>query len=174
MRPTHFAAALALAAAALAPAGTANADAPWTPDQVVDLLIGTVDLGAARAICIGTVEECAPPAVPGLDLMINFDLDSADLSPDALATLDVVATALRDDRLEVARFLVEGHTDARGGHDYNMDLSERRAAAVARHLSGLGVASDRILAQGFGLTAPRTDDPFDPENRRVELRLTLD
>ncbi len=169
MRPYILAAALALS-----PVGAAWAETPYTADEVVDRLIATVDLGAARAICIGTVEECAPDPVPGLDMMINFDLDSADLRPDALQTLAVFATALQDDRLEIARFVVEGHTDARGGPDYNIDLSERRAAAVAGHLVGLGVERERITARGLGLTAPRTDDPLDAENRRVELRLTLE
>ena len=167
----HF---LLAAAVAVAPMGVAQAGSPYTPDEIVERLIANVDLGAARAICIGTVEECAPPPVAGLDMMVTFDLDSHTLRPEALQTLEVFATALRDDRLEVAGFLVEGHTDARGGPDYNMDLSERRAAAVVQHLAQLGVDRDRITAQGFGLTQPRSDDPYDAEKRRVELRLTLE
>lgn len=165
---------LLAAAMVAAPLGVAQAGSPYTPDEIVERLIANVDLGAARAICIGTVEECATPPAPGLDMMVTFDLDSDALRPEALQTLEVFATALRDDRLEVAGFLVEGHTDARGGPDYNMDLSERRAAAVVQHLAGLGVDRDRITAQGFGLTQPRSDDPYDAENRRVELRLTLE
>lgn len=170
MRSLLLSSALVLAAAQT----PAQADVPYTPDQIVEALIATVDLGASRAICIGTVEECTPEPVAGLDMMVNFDLDSYELRADALEVLSVFATALQDERLSVAGFLVEGHTDARGGPDYNMDLSERRAASVTAHLVGLGVAPERISATGFGLTRPRTEDPFDAVNRRVELRLTLD
>ena len=69
--------------------------------------------------------------------------------------------------------MVEGHTDALGTETYNQGLSERRAAAVADHLTDLGVPAERLSALGFGQANPRTDDPYDPTNRRVELRIDL-
>lgn len=169
--------ALALAAIALAmPLATpahAQADAGYTPDQVVDFLVKSADFGKARGICIGTAEECAPPPPPGLDMLVTFELDSADLTPEAQSSLTIFADALKDERLQIASFVVEGHTDARGGEAYNADLSEARAATVVNFLAGLGVEEARLTAIGLGMTAPRTDDPLDAENRRVELRLDL-
>jgi len=171
MRRARLAAPLFLAAAFLA--HPASAQSTYTPDQVVEFLVNSVDLGAARAICIGTPQECAVEPPRGLDMMVNFPLDSAELTPEARDSLTVFASALRDERLEIASFVVEGHTDAIGSDAYNVELSERRAAAVKTYLIELGVSQDRLTALGLGQTAPRADDPFDPANRRVELRINL-
>jgi outer membrane protein OmpA-like peptidoglycan-associated protein len=69
--------------------------------------------------------------------------------------------------------VVEGHTDARGGDEYNVELSEARAQSVKDFLTGLGVAEERLSSVGLGKTKPRTGDEMDPENRRVELRIDL-
>lgn len=147
--------------------------APYDPDDVVNFLVDSVDLGLNRGICIGTAEECAPPKPKGLDMFINFELDSAELTPEARESLAVFAQALKDDRLRMASFVIEGHTDARGGDTYNDGLSEARAASVKEYLTAQGVPQDRLTALGLGETAPRTDDPLDPENRRVELRIDI-
>lgn len=173
MRKSVFAVSLAVAAAALMPASEARAQVAYTPDQVVEFLIDSVDLGAARAICIGTAQECAVEPPRGLDMMVNFQLDSAELTPEARDSLGVFAKALKDERLQIARFIVEGHTDALGTEGYNQILSERRAAAVADYLTDLGVPAERLSALGHGQSSPRADDPFDPTNRRVELRIDL-
>ncbi len=151
----------------------AAAEPAYTKDQLVEHLIGTIDLGAARAICIGTAEECQPEVPPALDMMVNFEFDSDALTPETRDSLRVFATALNDPRLEVADFLVEGHTDAVGSASYNLDLSERRAGAVTAYLIELGVAAERLQALGRGDMNPRAPDPFDPVNRRVEMRGTL-
>ncbi len=76
---------------------------------------------------------------------------------------------------ELTSIRVEGHTDSRGDHDYNMDLSQRRAEAVVRYLTGRGgVDASRLSAQGFG-----PDNPIDSNdtrngraaNRRVEFNI---
>lgn len=151
----------------------AAADTSFSKDELVDHLIGTIDLGAARAICIGTAEECAPEVPPALDMMVNFEFDSYDLTPETRENLRVFADALNDPRLEIADFLVEGHTDAVGSDQYNLVLSERRAAAVTEYLIDLGVEAERLKAIGHGSATPRVDDPMDPINRRVEMRGTL-
>lgn len=160
-----------LAGSALA--ASAQSAAPYSADDVANFLVDSADLGLNRGICIGTAEECAPPKPKGMDMMINFELDSAELTPEAKETLAVVAQAFEDDRLQKARFMIEGHTDARGTEQYNGNLSEDRAAAVEQYLIELGVSDERLSAMGFGETAPRTEDPLDPENRRVELRIDL-
>lgn len=135
----------------------------------------TPDLGAARGICIGTVEECRKAKLrPGhFDLLVRFELDSAELTPQARENLAEVAKALTDQRLATARFVIEGYTDASGGDAYNLDLSERRARAVTSFLVENGIASDRVEVVGRGKADPRSVDPFDPVNRRVEMHIHL-
>lgn len=167
--------AFVLAPAALAlTALSAPAQSPYTAEEVVQFMIDTADMGLSRGICIGTAQECAAPETPpGLDMLITFELDSADLTYEARRNLSVFAQALNDERLRAARFVVEGHTDAFGTEDYNADLSEARAAAVRNYLVALGVPATRLIAMGLGETKPRTEDVHDPENRRVELRIDL-
>ncbi|GJD47759.1 Peptidoglycan-associated lipoprotein [Methylobacterium crusticola] len=135
------------------------------------------DLGPSRGLCIGAESQCssAVPARPkvsgGFDLLVNFGHNSDVLTPGAKANLDEFTKALRSDRLRSAAFTVEGHTDAKGGDGFNLDLSARRARSVVRYLSGHGVPADRLEARAFGKSRPRTADPADPVNRRVEAHL---
>ncbi|WP_051000091.1 OmpA family protein [Sinorhizobium fredii] len=145
----------------------------YSHDDVVNYLIEQDGFVRTRAVCIGTKSECAAskPAAKGFDMMLTFDLDSARLTEAARRNLDVISEALTDGRLNAARFRIEGHTDARGGAEYNMSLSMERADAVVRYLEEKNVPADRLEAIGFGKSAPRTSNPFDSENRRVELKL---
>lgn len=113
-------------------------------------------------------ERVAPH--PALDLLVTFDLESAMLTPQARQNLDAFAGALRSPELAGLHFAVEGYTDSSGSPEYNQKLSEARAAAVVAYLTGHGVASDRLIATGYGETRPRLPDPTDPGNRRVETR----
>ncbi|MBT0957264.1 OmpA family protein [Alphaproteobacteria bacterium KMM 3653] len=151
----------------------AQADQPYSSSDVANFLVDSVDLGLNRGICIGTAEECAPKKPKGMDMRISFELDSADLTEEAKESLAVVAQAFEDERLKKAKFVVEGHTDARGTETYNGNLSEARAASVKSYLMDLGVTEDRLTALGLGESQPRTDDAMDPENRRVELRIDM-
>ncbi|SON53924.1 Outer membrane porin F precursor [Hartmannibacter diazotrophicus] len=165
---------LAGAAILLAPLTGALAQESYSSKDVVDFFVKEKELGAARAVCIGTAEECAKaqPAKPAtFDLRVTFDLDSDQLTSDAKTQLKAFADALRDDRLAKLKFMVEGFTDATGTETYNMDLSVRRANAVVSFLKAEGVESDRLKPMGFGEARPRAEDPFDPSNRRVETRL---
>ncbi len=70
--------------------------------------------------------------------------------------------------------LVEGHTDSTGTSDHNMDLSLRRAQAVANYMGGLSVRTDRFRIMGYGedqpITANETADGRQ-QNRRVEIAI---
>ncbi len=132
-----------------------------------------------RAVCIGTDSACAAeetaaaPAAEksGFDLLITFELGSDRLSDQAKANLREFANAMLRPELSEAKFNVDGHTDARGSNNYNAQLSKRRAKAVVAFLNDLGVAEERLLANGFGESRPRSDDPFAPINRRVEATI---
>ncbi len=159
----------------------------FTADQIVErftnpaALGGARGLGSDRSVCVGTEAECrkvpsaAPPIasvnVPSFDLMIQFGLDSDRLTDPARRNLDEFASALQDPRLKPFSFAVEGHTDARGTDGHNLDLSRRRAEAVARYLEAKGIERARVLPKAYGSAQPRTGDPMDPTNRRVETRL---
>jgi OmpA-OmpF porin, OOP family len=146
-------------------------------EDIVKFFAGAADLGAARGICVGTEDECnskaEAPVETGLDMLINFDLDSAKLGPEAQNKLGEFAKALKDNRLKAHTFVVEGHTDASGSEVYNEGLSERRAQSVTAFLLSNGIESSRISAIGVGETHPRNTNPYDPVNRRVEMRINL-
>lgn len=129
--------------------------------------------GAARAVCVGdcTTPVAKPRDTEVFDLAVTFELNSDTLTPDARRNLDEFARALQDPRLSSRRFSLDGHTDARGRESYNQDLSERRAAAVKSYLIQKGVSAGQLEAHGYGMNRPRTDDPLDGANRRVETRL---
>jgi len=75
---------------------------------------------------------------------------------------------------EVKRLRIEGHTDDQGDKEFNVDLSERRAARVRMALVERGVDASRLLPKGFGPTrplVPNTNDKNRAQNRRVEMRV---
>ena len=82
-----------------------------------------------------------------------------------------MGTALRDPRLAAFSFLIAGHTDAKGGVEFNQKLSERRADAVRSYLiAQFGIAAERLSAKGYGKS--QLLDPANPEdgvNRRVQI-----
>jgi outer membrane protein OmpA-like peptidoglycan-associated protein len=167
--------AIALPLIAVLGSAPAWADPAYDSDEVVEFF--TPQLGKSRGICIGTPEDCGKQeeatAVKPFDLLVTFEFNSDTLTPEARENLDQFARALGDERLAAAHFAVEGHTDATGSEQYNLGLSERRARAVVLYLTSLGLSQDRFKATGFGKTKPRTADPYAPENRRVETRLSI-
>lgn len=135
---------------------------------------------SSRAVCIGTASVCnakdtqAAAADPGgFDMLITFELGSDRLSATARENLAEFAKALNGSALRDARFNIDGHTDARGGDIFNLDLSNRRASSVVRYLQELGVSRQRLDASGYGESKPRVSDPFAAINRRVEARLRI-
>jgi len=106
-----------------------------------------------------------------IDLNIAFEFNSSELQPQAAAQLKQLRSALTSESLIKDRFMVAGHTDAKGSAQYNQQLSIRRAEAVKRYLVDNGVGAERLQAVGYGsehLASP--DRPEDPSNRRVEIR----
>jgi outer membrane protein OmpA-like peptidoglycan-associated protein len=117
------------------------------------------------------IESPAYRAIANGNLMINFDLGSAVLLPQARANVREFAAALNLSDLRSVKVSIEGHTDAVGDSAANKSLSERRAAAVRQYMIQLGVDGDRLFAVGFGeekLAFP--DAPDAPANRRVQAK----
>jgi outer membrane protein OmpA-like peptidoglycan-associated protein len=143
-------------------------EASLTPSAVLDAL----DPAAvrARSLRIGATPrpQAAPPRASA-SLLITFDTNSFELTEAARRQLDIVASALRNDRLAQHRFTVEGHADPRGSADANLKLSRERADSVKQYLvAHHRIAEDRLVTEGRGdrdLLVPQ--QPAAPENRRV-------
>jgi len=119
-----------------------------------------------------TVPAPPPKAGPGkANLLIVFDTNSAVLTAESRAALDVVARALQSDALAGLSFRVEGHADARGDAQDNLELSKARADAVVSNLvSAHGILADRLIAVGKGSSEPLNKERIDAaENRRVAI-----
>ena len=105
-----------------------------------------------------------------VDLIINFDFDSARIQDGSKPQLENLVSAMKQQALESLRFGVEGHTDGKGGDRYNLALSERRAKSVADFLARGGVSADRLVPAGKGYAELlNKGDPYSPENRRVRI-----
>ncbi|MGL3606688.1 OmpA family protein [Rhizobium sp. G187] len=102
---------------------------------------------------------------------ILFDFDKATIRPDSRPTLDEIGKFLKASG--ALNVVVTGHTDYKGGFDYNVDLSTRRAEAVVSVLvKEYGIASGRLKAFGAGMAAPVASNETETGralNRRVEL-----
>lgn len=106
---------------------------------------------------------------------VLFATNSDALKGGAYRALDRLAEFLNDN--PERRLLIEGHTDARGTDEYNRDLSERRAEAVAEALMERGIASDRLRPVGLGEAYPVASNDTSAgqqENRRVEVVISND
>jgi OmpA family len=106
---------------------------------------------------------------PG-QFVVFFPTDVAMLSPDAARVVDEAAAAYQE--TGVAEITVTGHTDTVGSAAYNLELSERRAEAVANELIRRGVPATDIVTVGRGeedLLVPTADGVNEPRNRRVEI-----
>ena len=102
---------------------------------------------------------------------INFEFNKAIIKPDSYPILDAIVAALRGNP-DILLVEIAGHTDERGDDGYNLELSNRRAAAVRDYLVHHGVAPGRLGSQGYGETHPidkRSTERAWTVNRRVEF-----
>ncbi|HVV43212.1 MAG TPA: OmpA family protein [Nitrobacter sp.] len=129
--------------------------------------------GRTRSLSMGDREHMAEIAAkrPKIDLDINFDFNSAELTPKAEPELHNLGKALTSPELAGAVFMLGGHTDGKGGEAYNQTLSERRAATVKRFLEDkYHIPAANLVSAGYGKQGYKNPaDPFAPENRRVEV-----
>jgi OOP family OmpA-OmpF porin len=171
----------------LAPGALRAQPSPANPnsEQIVKALTPTDLTGPGRGIRLanppagssgGATHTAAPAgaaASPSVSLNVEFATGSAELTAQAMTTLNQLGLALNQPALAPYRFRIEGHTDTVGAADYNKQLSERRAAAVASYLeTNFKVAPDRLQAVGMGeqgLLVPTPDQTNEPRNRRVEV-----
>ncbi len=148
---------------------TVATDSPATPatsTAAPQSGVTTVDL-ARRDNAAGTN---ALAALPG-QRVIYFDFDSFVVKGEYQPVLDANARALVANRNK--HLVVEGHTDERGGREYNLALGQKRAAAVVHALRLLGAGEGQMEAVSFGEERPAATDNDEAawaKNRRAELK----
>ena len=107
----------------------------------------------------------------GMFPAVYFDYDSFVVKPEYQSVVENQARYLRADLKRKA--MLEGHTDERGGREYNLALGQRRAEAVARAMTLLGVSGGQLEAVSFGKEKPAaqgSDEASLAKNRRVEVK----
>ena len=150
-----------------ASAGNLGSGAGTTPQSRV----ATVNLPAAGA---GGAAGGAGGAMAGagnLGRVVYFDYDSFVVKDDFRALIESHARVLAANRGK--RLVVEGHTDERGGREYNLALGQKRAEAVAKSLALLGATEAQVEAVSFGKERPVNegqDEAAWAQNRRAELK----
>jgi outer membrane protein OmpA-like peptidoglycan-associated protein len=126
-----------------------------------------------RSLSLGEREEIAEiaSAKPQIDLEIQFDYNSADISRTSVTAAQELGKALSNPSLKGSTFVVAGYTDAIGSEPFNQDLSERRADTIKRYLiEKYGLAGNDLVTVGYGKTKLKNPDaPTDPVNRRVQV-----
>jgi peptidoglycan-associated lipoprotein len=112
------------------------------------------------------------PAIPAtLDRVIYFDFDSYAVKDEFRPIVEAHANLLKQN--PSAKEVAEGHTDERGGSEYNLALGQKRAEAVVKQMEVLGVGESQLEAVSYGKERPAVDGHDESawaKNRRVELR----
>jgi peptidoglycan-associated lipoprotein len=142
--------------------------------------VATVDLAAkgGAAATGATAARSAPVAAGAASLLaaqgprvIYFDFDSFVIKDDFNPLIDGQARVLAANHSK--HLVVEGHTDERGGREYNLALGQKRAEAVVRSLTLLGAVPAQVEAVSFGEERPAvqgSDESAWAKNRRAELK----
>ena len=135
--------------------------------------IGGVGQGGAQTAVasVSASQVSAGQGPAGIAHVVFFDYDSFVLRPEARPVIASHAQFLQTNKQRKAN--LEGHTDDRGGREYNLALGQKRADAVRQALSLLGVPESQLEAVSFGKEKPLATGSSDidqAQNRRVEIR----
>ena len=126
--------------------------------------------GANSAVAQVATTKKLEPDLTIKSKVIYFDYDSSAIKPEFQAVVESHARLLRAEKSR--RVALEGHTDARGGREYNLALGQKRADAVRSAMSLLGVPDSQMEAVSFGMEKPAaqgSDEASLAKNRRVEI-----
>lgn len=126
--------------------------------------------GAESAVAGVTASGKDLPEWGKLPRVVYFDLDSYVVKDEFLPVVESNARALAANRTR--RLTIAGHTDERGGREYNLALGQKRAESVAKSLTVLGAAANQLESVSFGKERPAatgTGEAVWAQNRRAEL-----
>ncbi|MRX69320.1 WD40-like Beta Propeller Repeat [Flavobacterium resistens] len=128
-----------------------------SPDyEIKEVEVITKEIDPKKGIVL-TVTKIKTPLNPGTDLAkvlnikeIYFDLDKANIRPDAEVELQKIVQVLKE--FPNIKIAVRSHTDSRQTNNYNMNLSEKRAKSTRAYIVAKGISGSRITAKGYGET----------------------
>jgi peptidoglycan-associated lipoprotein len=128
--------------------------------------------GVTSGVTPVTIDQSAQTAQGpvGVARIVYFDFDSYTIKPEYQSLIDGHARFLKANPQR--HVTIEGHTDERGGREYNLALGQKRSEAVRRALELLGVADSQIEAVSFGKEKPAvqgTGEAVWAQNRRAEI-----
>ena len=132
---------------------------------------GTAGSGAGVGQSQVATVSTGPAATTGVARVVYFDYDSFVVKDEFRPLIDGQAKRLAGNRNQ--RATIEGHTDERGGREYNLALGQKRAESVVRAMSLLGVQESQLEAVSFGKERPAvqgSDEAAWAKNRRAELK----
>jgi len=165
--------------------GFDDSDGCPDPDNDGDGIADGADKCPDRPEVMNGVDDsdgCPDTAEKGIELTaseiriagkINFPRDSDQINADSFTLIDSLAKVMSEHPY-LTKVRVEGHTDSEGVDTINLELSRRRAAAVAAYLVTKGIAPARLVSQGYGESRPlmKNDTPNGrAKNRRVEFKI---
>lgn len=129
---------------------------------------GASGRGVAPVEISSTSTTAAGPV--GAARVFYFDYDSFTIKPEFQGAIEVHARFLTSNTSR--KIAIEGHTDERGGREYNLALGQKRSEAIRRSLSLLGVSETQVEAVSFGEEKPAAagaDEEAFVKNRRAEI-----
>ncbi len=127
-----------------------------------------VGKGGVTSVDIG--KSVQPAALPAGPRIVYFDYDSFVIKPEFQAIIEAHARYIKANQGQ--KVAIEGHTDDRGGREYNLALGQKRAEAVRTALGLLGVVDSQLEAVSFGKEKPALqgfDEAAMAKNRRAEI-----
>jgi len=138
----------------------AAGNASGNSGQVANSAIAPVDLSKSGSAA----------ANPSGSRIVYFDYDSFVIKPEFQDVIEAQARFIKTDKNR--KVAIEGHTDDRGGREYNLALGQKRSEAVRRALGLLGVPDGQLEAVSFGKEKPAAqgaDEAAMAQNRRAEI-----
>jgi peptidoglycan-associated lipoprotein len=119
---------------------------------------------------VETAKPSQDTALNATSRVVYFDYDSYVIKPEFQALIETHARFIKADKAK--KVAIEGHTDERGGREYNLALGQKRAEVVRRALTLQGVADSQLEAVSFGKEKPavpgNTEAAWE-KNRRAEI-----
>jgi len=132
---------------------------------------GGANAGQAGVAGVNLGQSARDAAGPvGVSRLVYFDYDSYVIKPEFQSLIEAHARFIKSSGNR--KVMVEGHTDERGGREYNLALGQKRAEAVRRSLGLLGVSDNQVEAVSFGKEKPAAhgnSEDVHAQNRRAEL-----
>jgi peptidoglycan-associated lipoprotein len=128
--------------------------------------------GQSTVTAVNTAKNAPEATTTAAARTVYFDYDSSVIRPEFQGLIEATAKGVQNNTIQ--KLTIEGHTDERGGREYNVALGQKRADAVRRALTLLGVPESRLESVSFGKEKPAvvgSTDAAMEKNRRAEISI---